>query len=128
VKELIQRQRKTAYQWFGLVSPLDHITVKDDGTTCFDDLMRVSFDGIGATRYVAHSFDYAGHALATTSSTSLGAHACLEVQLANDHDAYTIIELAAQRDGRELPAVHVHVARDLLSHEVRVIGIRRGEP
>jgi len=128
VKELIQRQRKTAYQWFGLVSPLDHITVKDDGTMCFDDLMRVHFDGVGATRYVARSYDYGGHALATTSSTSLGPHACLAVKLASDHDAYTIVELAAERDGEELPAVHVHVARDLTSHEVRVIGIRRGQP
>jgi hypothetical protein len=128
VRELIERQRKTAYQWFQRVSPLDKITMTDTGTLCFDDLMRANFVGVGATRYIARSFDYAGHSLASSASTSLGPHACLDVRLAPDHDQYSIIELAAERDGEELPAVHVHVAREPSTHLLRVIGIRRGEP
>ena len=127
-EELVQRQRKTAYQWWSLVSPFDTFGVRGEEKLCFDDLMRVNFAGTPATKYISRSFDYVGHTLSSATSTSATPHVCIDFQAANDHDGYTIVELAAQRDGGELPAVRLHIARDPNTHELRVIGIRRGQP
>jgi hypothetical protein len=56
------------------------------------------------------------------------AHACLTVPLGSDRAEYTIVELAAVRAGSALPAVRVHLAHDPVTHDLRVVGIRRGEP
>ena len=128
VRVLIERARKTAYAWFAQTSPLDNFKVTNEGTLCFDDLMRVHFSGIAATRYDANIFDYGGRKIGSATTTSLDPHACLVVPLGGDRAEYTIVELAATRGGAALPPVRVHLAHDPNTHDLRVIGIRRSSP
>ncbi|HEY0251244.1 MAG TPA: hypothetical protein VGC41_06935 [Kofleriaceae bacterium] len=125
-KTLLERGRKTAYEWFGTLSPLDNFKITNDGTLCFDDLMRVNFRDTPPTTYVAHVYNYAGRALGETKIESLGPHACMIVPVGGEHDEYTIVEISANRGGDALTPVRVHLARQ--SDELRVIGIRRSRP
>lgn len=136
LETLIARQRMTAAYWFRRVSPLDAFAVEagaPEGAArlCFDDLaLRYSLT-VEPTRYRVRAFDYGGAALPPPAPVELapaaGATAgrtCAVVPLAAGGDRYTIVELAAVRSGRALPAVRVHLAAGA-GGRVAVIGLRR---
>ena len=129
---LVARQRKTARYWFDKVAPLDAFELTPDDVAaglCFDDLMlryRLA-NVLRGTRYHVDSFDYRGRAtgFAVTVRPGQAGRSCVRgVALGNDHDQYTIVRLRVQRSGRMMPAVTVHVARDL-NGRLAVIGVRR---
>jgi hypothetical protein len=128
VRVLIERQRKTALAWFSQLSPLDNFKVTNDAQLCFDDLLRVYFTRVPTTQYRAAFYDHAGRRLGEATTASTDAHACFTVPLGGDRAEYTIVELAAVRAGTALPAVRVHLAHDPATQDLRVIGIRRGDP
>ncbi|MFT3692952.1 MAG: hypothetical protein QM831_07415 [Kofleriaceae bacterium] len=125
-KTLYERARKTAYAWFGTLSPLDNFQLTDEGTLCFDDLMRVHFSGVPSTSYVAHVYNYDGREIGSSKIESLGPHACMIVPVGGDHEQYTIVEISANRGGDALSPVRVHLAQQ--AGALRVIGIRRSRP
>jgi hypothetical protein len=139
LETLIARQRKMAAYWFGEVSPLDGFVVESgvdpkagaagQARLCFDDLALRYALTAEATRYRVQAFDFAEAALGKElqvagPAASSGSRTCVVAPVASQNDGYTIVELAALRAGKALPAVRVHVARQA-SGELAVIGLRR---
>jgi hypothetical protein len=145
LETLIRRQRMAAAYWFRQVSPLDRFTVEPGGVVgaangaatgatagaaklCFDDLALRYTLTTEPTRYRLQTFDYAGAALMppglVAESAPVAGRTCAPVSLVADGDRYTIVELAALRSGRALPAVRVHLAAGA-DGRLAVIGLRR---
>lgn len=142
LETLIVRQRKLAAYWFGRVSPLDAFTVEPAAAGASSGAARLCFDDLALrhaltrepTGYRVQSFDYAGETVGrpgfvTVTSPSASASAsrgrtCAPFQPAGGRDGYTIVELAAQRGTKLLPAVRVHLALDP-NGALAVIGLRR---
>ena len=119
---LVERQQIVGRTWFARTSPLDHFVLDADGRLSFDDLARMYFSDTPATHYTARAFDYQGNELpwqADVADTTLP-----PLQLAADHDGYTIVEISAVRAGHALPPVRIHIARDSQT-QPHVIGIKR---
>ena len=125
---LIARQRATGAYWFRRVNPLDRFAVAN-GSLCFEDLM-LSYrlgSSVANTTYTVTAYDRGAHPLSAPVVVRPDdrGHACTgALPLGQGTDAYTIVELATQRpdfSGRTL----VHVARDRISGELRVIGVWR---
>ncbi len=145
LETLISRQRKLGAYWFGEVSPLEAFAVAPGGAAgaaagsaglaqlCFDDLaLRYGLlprDVAAPTRYRVKAFDYGGAALRAPvavidAAKGASGRTCAEVPLGGSGDRYTIVELAASRGGKTLPAVRVHLAVDP-GGQLAVIGLRR---
>ncbi|MBA3501204.1 MAG: hypothetical protein M4D80_12895 [Myxococcota bacterium] len=132
---LLERQRKAAAHWFSEVAPLDRFAVQatDRGDQlCFDDLgIRHGLAGKSAseTIYRYRAFDVKGRRLAwaheKASGLDGGRTCAIRLPVAPDADGYTIVRIETSRQGQQLPAVFVHVARDPATRALRVIGLRR---
>jgi hypothetical protein len=126
VEALIVRQRIIANHAFSRQRPLDNFTIADNSSLCFDDLMvRHQLNGAAnGTRYTVTSFDRRGRRLAarTLSSTPSGQVCTVPLPVARARENYTIWRVAAVASPG---ATFVHVARNPVTSELRVIGVWR---
>jgi hypothetical protein len=129
IETLLKRQRITGRYWFDRVAPLDAFAVEaagDKARLCFTDLMLSYLLRDSPTTYAINTYDHGGKPTPFTVNVGAGdkGRTCAELPLAAGADAYTIVRLRVQRDGREVPPVLVHVARDQRGR-LEVVGLRR---
>jgi hypothetical protein len=129
IDTLIARQRKTARYWFDRVAPLDAFTVEPAGNQarlCFTDLTLAYLLRDSPTTYAIDAFDHAGKSIRSAVSVAAGdkGRTCTTLPLAPNPADYTIVRLRLRRDGREMPPVVVHLARDPAGR-LDVVGLRR---
>ncbi|HUS68251.1 MAG TPA: hypothetical protein VMZ28_27140 [Kofleriaceae bacterium] len=123
---LLERQRKIGRYVLSRVAPYEHFEA-GARSLCFDDLwVAYRFGAPGETRYRAKTYDHAGRLLGTRAAhPRAGARVCLDqLTLGAAEGGYTIVRIAAERGGDEVPEIYVHLARDA-DGALRVIGLDR---
>jgi hypothetical protein len=126
VNTLVARQRATGRYWFSRVNPLDRFAMRTGGL-CFDDLMLVHrLMPASATTYSIRAFDRRGAPLgsATGMTPAAAGRTCTPLTLAGDGDGYTIVRIDTARSGGST-TIYVHLAREPVTREPRVIGLWR---
>jgi hypothetical protein len=83
-----------------------------------------------SSRWLSASYDFEGAPSGWSQAAALAADgrgtACVaNFPLGSTHDGYTVVRIAAQRHGKSLPPVDVHLARDPASGKLRIIGVVR---
>lgn len=128
VDTLVARQRLTAQHWFRQVNPLDAFAVErvtKGHALCFVDLaLRYQLASAVATRYRLRRYDRDGRLLADDAFLAATERTCPPAILPEAGDGYTILELTTTRPGFSGSTL-VHLARDPVSREPRVIGVWR---
>jgi hypothetical protein len=128
VDTLVARQRLTGQHWFRQVNPLDGFAIErvtGGHALCFDDLaLRYQLASMVATRYRLRRYDREGRLLAEHAIVAATARTCPPAILSEAGDGYTIVELTTTRPGFSGSTL-VHLARDPVSREPRVIGVWR---
>lgn len=138
VAEVLEQRKRALGRWaFSRIPPFEEFVFEaapGGSRLCFSSLWeRYGFDHetgsrIRPTRAAVYDYD----------ANSLGERQVARVRLADwctgplpegqAEAGYTIVVLEAAHDGRRLPPVHVHGARDPRSGRLRVIGIDRRVP
>jgi hypothetical protein len=127
VETLVARQRATAQYAFARVSPLDNFVIQQNGSLCFDDLVRTYGLSDRETHYRFRTYSRAARPLGLERDIKAGsmARVCTRpLELSSARDGYTIVRLDTRR-GETAHAVFVHVAREPVEGRWNVIGIWR---
>lgn len=135
VEVLLGRQRKTARHWFQGVAPLDGFRVEPDGQgtfrVCATDLWHhYGFERTGdePSRYRLRSYDWEGEALGWVREPAADERGrlCAEgLEPGSEAEEYTVVRFDVSRGDDELPPAMLHLARDPIGGELRVIGLHR---
>jgi len=133
VDTLVARQRAVAHYAFSRVRPLDRFTVAGD-TVCAVDLALVyGLETAIVPAYAVTTFDRRGRRLGRAVRASIidGSRVCgRELPMARSPDGYTIVRFTpygspGPHGSEAAGATFVHVARDPLTRQRRVIGLWR---
>jgi hypothetical protein len=137
-RQLIRRQRKTAYHWFQRVNPLDEFAVRSlvarSGRyqLCFSDLLLkyrlAPQERRGQTAYFLQAYGDDGRATGWSEARlpDERGRICLDGPLANGSpDGYTIVEIETRRPGSRYRPVLLHLAHAPATGAMRIIGLRR---
>jgi hypothetical protein len=133
-RTLIERQRKIGRYHLARVNALDGFLVEEragSARLCFEDLLVAHFGAeepqlVAGTRHHITAWDHAGRLLPGADSTVTGRQGCAEaLPIPSTGDGYTIVDIATQRGEAAPQRILIHLARSPLTHELRVIGVRR---
>jgi len=131
VDTLVARQRLTSAYWFARVNPLDHFEVSDSGTRaelCFVDLaISNRLVAASSTTVRLETYDWHARPVATAiARAGANGRSCAQIEpaAASDDGGYTIVRVLVNRPGFS-GETQVHLARDLTTGAVRLIGIWR---